>query len=470
MFCRKVEVLSTPLKSKTEILHKLLVLITANTNIKPENVLKDKFTESWSNVQNHVIERCIQPDIARLEKFTVDCKRIEEKVNAIFKQHTITFDKNAMASFTSEMQTLYPQNYHQWSKIVENGKINLDHLLQAFSVVLPTMLQLIESYKPRSVDAMSYEANRLQKISLKTDEILQRVQQINTPVVTKSDEIGINVAPQFENIQSMILSTPTISHDAVRRAEGAAIKSKRISLLEDAYQLRPATSMLSVASKPLNSILEESHRDGQKQFLSPSRLFSKGAKSKLDPMTMFNSITKKEKKEQNMSSGSLKPRAMNFGLRLGLANNLLDNSKVNDTTLSVPDFSSTLLNQSNDIKDIPFSVNEQINTSLAKSASKTVGSTANDRKMRSLLVADTLNKSDRDINCSPSGRIEALVATKLNLSDIKPMQMLDKHSNEQNVSLLSFTNLYLCTLSDNQSMLIFFSVESRPFIKWNRSN
>lgn len=411
-----------------------MVLVTANTNITPETVLQDKFTESWNNVQNHVIERGIQPDLVRLEKFQSDCQRIEEKVNAIFKQHTITFDKNAMASFISEMQTMYPQNYHQWTKIVENGKINLDHLLHAFSMVLPTMLQLIESYKPRSVDAMAYEANCIQKISLKTDEILHRVQQINTPIATESGEMGIHVAPQFESIQTMILSTPTISHDAVRRAECAAIKSKRISLLEDAYQLRPATSMLNMASKPLNSILEESLRDGQKQFLSPSRLFSKGAKSKLDPMAMFNSITKKEKREQNMSNGSLKPKAMNFGLRLGLANNLLDHSKVNDTTLSVPDFSSTLLNQSNDIKDTMLSVNEQINSSLAKSASKTIGSNANDRKMRSLLVADTLDKSDRDINCSPSGRIEALIVTKLNLSDIKPMQMLDKHSDEQNVS------------------------------------
>ncbi|XP_055319309.1 augmin complex subunit dgt6-like [Sitodiplosis mosellana] len=435
-FKKKVDFLSTQLKAKTAILHQLLLKITANTNIKPEHILQEKFTESWNDVQNDVIERGILPDIARLEKFQKNCQLIEEKVTAVFKQHTITFDRNALASFSSEMQKQYPQNYQQLATIVENGHINPGHLLQAFSLALPTMLHLIESYKPRSVDAMAYESNRLQKISLKTDEVLQRTLQLSTPSEVENPEShGIHVAPQFESIQSMILSTPTILHEAIRRAENAAIKPKRISLLDDAYQLRPAT-----ASKPLNSILEESLRGDQKQFLSPTRLFTKEPKAKLDPMAILQSITKKEKKEKPLSSGSFKAKTMNFGLRLGLGNNPHEHSKANDTNLSVPDFSSTLLNQSNDIKDTLFSVNEQINTSLAKSAGKNDYAGANDRKMRSLLAVDTFEHPDRDINCSPSGRIEPLVTAKLNLSDIKPMNLSDVKpirmlSNEQNSNL-----------------------------------
>lgn len=428
-FHRKVEILSKQLKPKTEILYKLLQLLMANTNIKVENILEDGFIESWSDVQNDIVDRGILPDVARLTKFQQNCQRIEEKVSAIFKQHTITFNKHALASFSSEIQQQYPQNYHQLTRVIENGHINYDHLLHAFSLALPTMLQLIESYKPPSVDAMAYEAKRLQQISLKTDEVLQRTLQFSASFEMEKNKIesqSVHVAPQFENIQSMILSTPTISHDAIRRAEGAVMQTKRISLLDDAYQLRPATSMLSVTSKPLNSILEESLRGGQKQFLSPTRLFSRDPKAKLDPMAMLQSITKKEKKDKHMSSSNFKPKLLNLGHRFGIGNHPCDNSKVNDTTLSVPDFSSTLLNQSNDIKDILFNVTEQINTSLAKSGNKN----ANDRKMHSLLAGDTLNNSERDINCSPSGRIEALVKTKLNLSDIKPIQLLA--SNEQN--------------------------------------
>lgn len=470
LFFRKVETLSTQLKAKTEKLHALLKSLTANTKITPENILEDKFTESWADVQNDVIDRGILPDIARLERFQINCQRIEEKVNAIFKQHTITFDKKALGAFSSEMQNQYPQNYHQLTTIVENGKVNVDHLLLAFSLALPTMLQLIESYKPPSIDAMAYESNRLQKILLKTDEVLQRTLQLSAPIDDGNNEINaqdIHVAPQFENIQSMILSTPTISHDAIRRAEGAAIRPKRISLLEDAYQLRSATSTLSVASKPLNAILEDSLRgSNKKQFLSPSRLFSREPKAKLDPMAMLHSITKKEKKEKHVSSGVFKPKTMNFGLRLG--NHLHEHSKANDTTLSVPDFSSTLLNQSNDIKDTMFSVNEQINTSLAKSASKTGLTSANDRKIRSILATDALHdNSDRDINCSPSGRIEPLVTTTLNLSGIKPMKMLDTTLNEQNVRIF---NLNIFINSKFEYLFKFFEFQIKLILIFSDSN
>lgn len=441
MYYRKVDSISVQLKAKTAILQQILVKITANTNITPEHILEDRFTESWNDVQNDVIERKILPEIARLEKFQKNCQRIEEKVTAVFKQHTVTFDRNALASFSSEMQKQYPQKYHQFATIVENGHINLDHLLQAFSLALPTLLHMIESYKPRSMEAMAYESNRLQKISLKTDEVLQRAIQIGAPhEVEKTELQSIYVAPQFENIQSMILSTPTISNEAIQRAENATIKPKRISLLDDAYELRPAKSTMSLASKPLNSILEESLRGGQKQFLSPTRLFSKNVpKAKLDPMTILQSITKKDKKEKHLSSGSFRAKSTNFGSRLalGFGNNPHEQSKVNDTTLSVQDqsksiLSSTLLNQSNDIKDTLFNVNDQINTSLAKLASNNGYTDASNRKtMKPILAVDTLDQSERDINCSPSGRIEPLVTAKLNLSDIKPMKML---ANDQNVS------------------------------------
>lgn len=409
---------SAQLRAKTAILQQFLVKVTANTSIKPEDILEYNLTDSWNDVQNDVIERGILPEIGRLDKFQKNCQRIEEKVTAVFKQHTVTFDKNALAAFSSEMQKQYPQNYHQFATIVENGHINLDHLLQAFSLALPTLLHMIESYKPRSVDAMAYESNRLQKISLKTDEVLQRTIQLSVPSEAEKPERSIHVAPQFENIQSMILSTPTISNEAIQRAENATIKPKRISLLDDAYQLRPATSTMSVASKPLNSILEESLRGGQKQFLSPTRLFAKEPKAKLDPLAILQSITKKDKKDKHLSSGSF--RTKNFGSRLalGFGNNPHDQSKANDTTLSVQDqsksiLSSTLLNQS--VKDTLFNVNDQINTSLAKLTNKNEYADAN----------------DRTINCSPSGRIEPLVTVKLNLSDIKPMKM---PPNDQNVS------------------------------------
>lgn len=434
-FYRNVEKYSLQLKSKTDILYQLLVKVLSNTNITPQNILVDKFMDSWSDVHEDIVEKGIKPDIDRLIRFQMNCQKLEEKVSAIFKQQTINFDRDAMASFSSEMQKKCPQNYNRMGKMVENGQINLDNILLALPMVIPPMLELIESYKPRSTDAMAYEAKRLKTLSSKADELLESTLAMGISYDAErmaTDYNGVGVADEFKNIQSMILSTPTISHDAVRRAENAAIQPKRISLLEDAYSLRPASSMLNLPSKPLNSILEDSLCSGQnppKQFLSPSRLPYKETKSKLDPMAILKSLTKKEKKEKPTVLGGIsKARAMNLGLRFGVGQ--FDNSKLNDTTLSVPDFSSTLLNNSHDIQ---LSVNEQINASLAKSTNKNTVLNENDGKVRSFRDVDTIGHSIHNLNNSPSGRIEPLFKTKLNVSDIKPMELLDKHSEHKNV-------------------------------------
>lgn len=418
-------------------MHELLLKVTANTNIKTELILRDDFTESWAEAQNDIIKRNIEPDIKRLDEFEENIQRLEEKICTHLKQQTLKFDANALTAFSTEMQKHYPQHYQRMSTIVDNGHINLDHMLQALKLAIPLMLQSIELHKPRSIEAMAYESSQLQKLSQKTDVLLQQVLELSTAVDMRVEEevSGLNFAPAFEHIQSMILSTPTISQEAIRRAETAKTHIKRISLLDDAHHLR-SKSTLGPAAKPLNFVSEENraNQSGQKLFLSPNRLFGKEPKSKLDPMAILQSITKKEKKEKHAPSGAFKPKTINFGSSLALATQH-EHSKENDTILSVPDFSSTLLNHSGNVKDTQLSFTEQINTSLAKSMAKVTCTSGNDRKMRSFLKADAFESPDRDINLnsSPSGRIESLVSSKIRFSDIIPTKLNEKDSNNQKV-------------------------------------
>lgn len=426
--CRKVQEWSTQIKAKTEKLYKLLVSVIANTSITPQNILSDKFAERWQELHNDIIERGVEPEMQRLMQFQDDCHKLEEKIGAIFEQHTLKFDENALATFSMEMRKLHPQQQQQVSNIVENGRINLDNLLQTFRLALPMIQQSIACYKPRSIEAMTYESNQLQKLSQKSNDLLQRILQINESINVEQSPAKLGptycVAPAFEHIQSMILTTPTISHDIIRRAECAAIQSKRLSLLEDAYQSRP--TMLFHNARPLNSISEESRNNSQcidqKRFASPARLANiKESKSKLDPMAMLSTISKKQKMEKHVASSAFRPRAMNFGLQTGIGgggggNGLLECSRTNDTMLSVPDFSSTLLNQS---------------TSHDQSK--------NDQKIRSFM-----NNSDHDLNSSPSGRLEPLVSLKLQCSGVKPIKELDeKDWNEQ---MVSCTNEVPCSI------------------------
>lgn len=426
---RKVQECATQLKTKTEVMYKLLEKAIANTNITPENILCDKFADRWEEVHNDILERGIEPDFRRLMLFQDNCQKIEEKISAIFKQHTLKFDENALSTFSREMQKLHPQHHQQVSNTVENGRINLENMLLAFRLALPLIQQSIECYKPRSIEAMSYESNQLQKLSKKSNDLIQRILQISESINVEEQSPAKRaqqycVAPAFEHIKSMILTTPTISHDIIRRAECAAIQSKRLSLLEDAYQSRPTMLIHNINNaRPLNSISEESRNNSQgdqKLFASPARLCNnnKESKSKLDPMAMLSTITKKIKLEKHVASSAFRPRAMNFGLQGG-GNGLLECSRTNDTILSVPDFSSTLLNQS--------TLNDNIVEQLT-SISKT------DQKIRSFV-----NSSDVDLNCSPSGRIEPLVSLKIQCSGVKPIKELEDEDLDEHVVSFLFS-------------------------------
>lgn len=405
------------MKAKTEMMNRLLRKIISNTHITPENILHDRFAESWSDVHEDIIERGIEPNINYLLQFQDNCQKLEEKISAMFKQQTLSFDVDALSSFSAEMRKLYPQNHQQTVVVNENGHVNLENMLLAFRLSIPQMLESIECYKPRNVKAMTYESKQLDKLSHKTKELLEKILQLSEEADMKKpkDHPQCNVGPNFEHMESMILSTPTISQETIRRAEISAIQSKRLSLLEDMYQLRSTTS--TIAAKSVTSILHNSQnkRSAAKVFLSPACLFSKESKNKLDPMAMLNSITKKNKIDKHTSGGKFKPRGMNFGQRFGISNSMLESTRTNDTTLSIPDFSSTLLNHSNELKDTLCNVDEQINTSLAKSIGK------NDQKMRTLIAAE-LDCSDRDLNSSPSGRLECLVKQDVNLSGVKPIE------------------------------------------------
>lgn len=429
---RKVQECSAQLKTKTGVLHKLLENVVANTNITPQNILYDKFADRWEELHEDILKRAVEPELQSLMLFQDRCHKLDMKIGAIFKQHTLNFDTNALSRFTVEMQKLsHPQQHQPVSNIIENGRINLENLLQAFQLALPLIQQSIDCYKPRNIDAMAYESNQLQKLSKTNNELLQRIQQLSDSInVAESPQKPVEqygVAPALEHLQSIILATPTISQNVVRRAECAAIQSNRFALLEDAYQSRPTMSFHNtIAYRQLNSISEESRNNSQSNqnpLASPARLFNKESKCKLDPMAMLSTISKKLKPEKHVTSCAFRPRSMNFGLQSGHGGSH-GCSRINDTVLSVPDFSSTLLMQTS--SDI---IAEQINTSLTnRSASK------NEQKMRSFMTTD-LNKSDLDLNCSPSGRIESLVSSKIQCSGVKPIESDDKDSVKQMVNV-----------------------------------
>lgn len=409
-FSRTIDPMKTDIKKRTQNLMELLKNLTANTNITPNDILNDNLNEKWEETQQDVIEFGVKPDMQKIVKFQKECDRFEEKICEIFKQQTVIFDVDNLNSFSMRMQQMFPQYADQMSSLVMNGRINMDNMFLAFQLAAPVILQSIEMFKPISAEALLYESQCLGQLQQKLIELLQQATQsieLNEAGAIESGEGEIRRTEISENIRSLILSTPTISYDAIKRSEKAGLQPKRISLIENANYLRSDSNIMvkpRIGARPLVSILEASMAVGQTSSLSlPNASMTK---NKFDPLKLMQSIKKRGRIQPKTNVKAV--HRLHFGL--------MDETRSNDTVLSVPEFSSTLLEHSTDLQNHSFgrlSTASDENGNANDNRIPVLNSPSMNPGMKRSLRSQFGNENDGySVNRSPSGCIEPLVASE----------------------------------------------------------
>lgn len=313
---RQIEKHSDDLKSKTAEIKKLLEHVTSNTHILPSDILEDKFTVNWDDVHGQIIANCIKPETMRLQHIQIECDKLEKKLSAICNRQLLKFNMKAINEFSMHMQRLQPEHFHQMCSIIVSDRIDLNHLILGMRLAIPAMIYSISVSKPRSVQALTYESNYLSKLSVRLSDLILKSSELSLDyetIVPISKSIKHTEESEvLQDISSLILSTPTITYNANKRADQGIVASERISLIEDITHLRAAavTTKQSI-SKALNPILEESLRGNLSSILT---IDSPGKENvaNLDPMKILKSIKKKEKLRSN---NNLKPKSMHFNLR-----------------------------------------------------------------------------------------------------------------------------------------------------------
>lgn len=293
----------------------LLEQLTSNTHILSTDILEDKFTVNWDDVHVQIIENYIKPETMRLEHFRIECDKLETKLSAICNRQMLKFNMKSINEFSMHMQRLQPEHFHQMCSIIVSDRIDLNNLILGMRLAIPAMIYSVSTCKPRSVEALAYESNYLNKLSIRLSDLILKSSQLSFDYetiapISKSIK-HTEESEVLQDISSLILSTPTITYNANKRADQGHVASERISLIEDVTHLRAAavTTKQSI-SKALNPILEESLRGN----LSILTIHSPGKENiaNLDPMKTLKSIKKKEKLR---SSKNLKTKSMHFNLR-----------------------------------------------------------------------------------------------------------------------------------------------------------
>lgn len=405
------------IQAKTRDLNIILDKIIVNTNITAENILFDEFLDSWMDVQSDIVENAIQPGIIEINAFYMQCEQLLSRIQSIFNSEKVTYNTADLNTFIAFMQSMSSQNSPQILKIVSNGQLRMDRLLIAFQLAIPGMMQSIQSSKTRNMDVLLYESVYMHDLSQFASGIFQKALQLNIKLKADCPKHDVTTEQLVQssmstNFRSLILSTPPITYDAAKRSARLAVQAKRISLMDaEPIHMRAMSMLRNIDEQPTNpSNIINSTLTNRSVFRAPflPNVPSEAMNKRLDPMRALRAVNRKP----NIGSPkrTKRPKSTNLDGTLSY--------QANDTALSIPDFSSTLI--ANENKCNSHNLSDHINISMAKALSTPTRTASTecvspivstDHHIRRTQIANMRRSLTADMNLSPSGRIEPLART-----------------------------------------------------------
>lgn len=384
----------------------------------------------------------------RMKSFKDNTEMLDSRIARILETQTINYDIDDFNKFMVHMQKLQPTHYEDINKIVKNHQINLDKLFLTFDLALPLILSSVASFKPKSVDVLKFEIDGIEKLALTTNAMFHKVNVYDRKLInyarTDQDVFAEKMcntteqaATRNSHIKSLILATPPISYNAIKRTENAAQRAKRISMMED--HIVNVNKQTGQTGKSLGTISEHL------ALMTPARVRSSnihntslsplrtGSKNKLDPLVMLRTIEKKDKFRQPLG---LKAKAQ---LKK-------DKQKPNETMpniiVTIPNFSSTIINTSKDKCEQSVLSNLQSTiSSPLRDITEQLNSTPSLTGRQSLLqhfASFEKSESDLDVKRSPSGRIEGRFSVEFESTVIFSSNVKTRASESMKVNISLF--------------------------------
>lgn len=416
---RELQTQISGVQAKTRLLQEVLDKCVASTSITSENILCDDFLSNWEHVQTDVIVNIIKPSVDRTLSLAKMCDQLVNQIHSSFDSEKVAYTTSDLCAFGVNMQSKQPQYYQQMSEIVTNGQLRMDRLLHAFRLAAPLMLRSIGMQRARSLDVLLYESRYMQELSLLVSSVLQKAFQLSVASETGCAERcmasdSLVRQSMVIDLKSLILSTPPVTYDASKRQTKSAIHTKRISLMDAApVQMRSIPMLRPIAEQPSRAGGDaDATLTAGSAFRAPATPTSAASEpttSRLDPLRMLRNV------HRTGLTGSPKRVRQTLQRSNDLSASVC--SRSNETGISVPDFSSTLIGTH--VNDKPYDLSNQINLSIAKALGSPVCAASAEfaspsgilSRMRHVQLDSTLRSGMTNISLSPSGRIEPLSMT-----------------------------------------------------------
>lgn len=320
-----------------------------------------------------------------MKQFVKQCESIEERLNELFKNRVIHFNGNTLQCFVDETKKF---SHHQSTendilcRVYRDNSIDLKILHEAFTRALPFIIDVIHNNEIKSLPDIRYEKKIVEEMHNNLTTLIHDMAAFDIKMIKINPKYNliqkkIKISKTSTMIKSMIISTPPISIDAIKRNQ---INVKRISLMDDNVSLRRIHNNFQLKEMKQNSpMLNNSSKENLNAFISPKHSMN-------GPLDLLRTIEKGNKFKKPMA--------------LTRNNRKLSDSILNESKIAI-ELSSTLISQ-NDYNNLVGSPLPSIDECESS------GSNINGKRLLAEYFSDIEN--DAKTKLSPSGKIETAIA------------------------------------------------------------
>lgn len=184
------------------------------------------------------LDRAVQDDVGpKLEIVNVFSRRTVE-LNQLFtklfvdrKDNLVEYDKDQLVVAQNILKTMDPRLERAIDGMVDGGMINFDNLFKVFSSMLPVIMNKLETFKIRDLEAIEFESHelgQLETIIWKYEAAYNEYYTLIEPFLIKYEEQFKKFCQNYKTLPFCLLQTPPVT-----RKCGTDRMRNRLSLIND---------------------------------------------------------------------------------------------------------------------------------------------------------------------------------------------------------------------------------------------
>lgn len=173
--------------------------------------------KEWQDDLDRVVREEVGPKLEVLNVFskrTVELSQLLTKLFVDRKENLVVYDKAALIEAQRILRQMNPNLQPAIDGIVEGNMINLDNLFKVFLSMLPNLMNQIETFEFRDLEAIEYEHSEIVRIDerlSKAQDERNRINDLLQPFIEKDEALFRKFCQKKKNLPFCLMQTPPIT-------------------------------------------------------------------------------------------------------------------------------------------------------------------------------------------------------------------------------------------------------------------